>query len=290
MKLPRVPRVSGCHRVEATAPARDQIYLPNRSIAELARPVRWSSREIERLCEKARESLSVLDPLVVAMGEVSPRAWDDKDQIIFKPVIRCHDGGVVVRPGQILQALGHHLVDLFLAQGMGKEVGERYTAAIHQVVRESALWLGGEPLPAPFDSSGIACLHEDLLKIDDDAVMILVTVGDRLEVARPEEDAHWFPDEELAAKLDHRYRDIAAQARGLGRYEEILFCLVPAVPPSRPFMLHEADLGGAAESILLTPASLQVIAFHEHDPLVLLRFAKSLRQLQEDMSLTRDLL
>ncbi len=275
-------------RVEMTAsnaPARDQIYLPNRSLAELARPVRWSSPEIEGLCEKARASMSVLDPLVVAMGEVSPRAWDDEDQIIFKAVIRCDDGSVVVRPGQVLQTLGHHLVDLVIAQGMGREVGERYTDAIHQVVRESALWLGGEPLPSPFGSSGIACLHEDLLKIDDDAVMILVTVGDPLDVAHPEEDPHWFPDEELAAKLDQRYLDIAAQVRGLGRYEEIIFCLVPAIPPSRPFMLHEADLGGAAESILLTPASLQAIAFHERDPLVLLRFAKSLRQLQEDTML-----
>jgi hypothetical protein len=259
---------------------RDQIYVPDRSLAELAAPVRWSPDEIADLCQRARTGPAVLEPLIVGMGEVQARAWDDNDRINFQPLIRCDDGSFVVRPGQILQSLGRHLVDLVFALGLGNEVGERYAASTHRIVWESAVRLGAKPVPSPFDASAISCLYEDLLEIDDNAAMILVTLGDPLETAVAEDDAVWFPSDAVATKLDQRYLALVRQVQGLGQYEEILFCLVPAIPPARPFVLHEADLDGAGESIVLTPASLEVIAFHEQDPLVLLRFARSLRELQ----------
>jgi hypothetical protein len=257
------------------------IHVPTGPVHDLASPVSWSAAEIEVICERARSNPDAIKPLTVPMGRVSAQARADDDRFTFKPFLRCEDESLVVRPGQILQALGEHLVELAVARGRGRELAERYAIKIRDSAIESAFLLGATPILSPLVPSAIPSLFEDLFRIDDDAAMILVTVGDVLDPFDPaDSEDQWFPSKELEARLDLRFREIVAQVRALGPYREVLFCVVPAVPPGRPYAMHEAELEDAAESILLTPAALEVIAFHEHDPLTLWRFARSVRLFQ----------
>jgi hypothetical protein len=268
-------------QVPEDRPLGDVIHVPERPIDEIAAPIVWAGADIDELARKANAEVSALEPLIVSMGEVAARSWGDDGRATFTPLIRCHDGRFIVRPGQILQALGRHLVELVFALGLGSEVGRRFAASVHQAVWEAAVHLGAEPQPSPFDASGVPGLFEDLFEIDDNAAMILVTLCDLLDAPTSEDRAEWFPTRRLEEQLGRRYEALVTQLRETKSHDDILLCLVPAIPPARPFRIREADLEDSAESIFLTPASIEVIAFHENDPLVLLRFAKSFRELRQ---------
>lgn len=252
-----------------------QVEVPRASAAQLAEPVLWSAPEIEAICLAAHSTTDAFAVLATKLGEIPARAFSDSARITFVPLLRCDDGAFVVRPGQVLPALGAHLQKVATSAGLATELAKRYAAKIHRTVFESALRLGAEPLRVSLGSSGIECLFEGLYRTDDDSAMIFLTVGDASE-------AEIVPAASLESALNKRARELIAIARSAGPYTNILVCVVPAVLPGHGYKLHEVAVEEASESIALTAPSLEVIAFHEHDSLALDRYARSVRKLRQN--------
>jgi hypothetical protein len=256
-----------------------QVHVPRLSARQLGEPVRWTDQAIEEVCEASQSSIGALTPLTATLGEVPARALSDSEHVTFVPLLHGDDGFWIVRAGQLLPALGSHLQTVAAHVGLLAELADRFAARTNHSVLESAVRLGAEPLPVRLGSPGIPSLFERCYRADAESALITITLGNVPDLELPEPEP--FPSPAISAVLEQRVRDLAGALRSAGPYADILVCVVPAVLPGHGYALHEVATEEVAESIALTAPSLEVIAFHEHNPLALHRYARSVRELHE---------
>jgi hypothetical protein len=246
----------------------NQIFVPGTDLDELVRPVRWSHSELDALLLGAGIPGAVLDPLCQSLGSLP------KEQ--FTPLL-AGDGEVVVRPGRLLFGLCRAVLGAAEAAGLLPLVTERFGSEVHAEMVEAVLGMGVRPMQIPASPlKNEPTVSEAMFALDDDAVMVLMTITDRIEQLDPADaEGGHFPSEGLKETLARRLEDLVGQVQG-----EILICVCTALLPGVSYWLHDFKVKGDAELLFLTPEALLVIARLERDPLALVRFAKTRRALR----------
>lgn len=253
------------------------IHVPNSSVADLLRPVVWSSHEVEATCLQTDAPSNVLEPLTGALGAEAPGPVEEGAQWIHRAILQCSDGSVIVRPGPLLQAVSRHVMATVSELGLLPDLSRRFTDSALADVRDSILRSGAAELALDLGQAAFDWVRESVFRIDIDAAMVVITVGDPLESLAVYPDAAAFPSELQEQAIQQRAMDLVDILRNLKAYNEVQVLICPTAPPGRRYRWRDFKVD-RRDVLFFTPATLAALVQDDPDPLALIRYAKSLTE------------
>jgi len=276
-------RRSGLRRAEHAMRGRD-VFVPE---ADVRDRVTWTSKDIDELLDAAGAPRDALDPIVSQLGQGREDTDPDYGTLAVRPIVELVDGSVVV-VHHLLRAVAHAILSWADGDGVLQDVAEAFADGTANSVDETLIkWSGLEPddtfkpaVPRPLAT------RLRIYGAEPDAIIVATTICDPLTTFSPAAPYDgWRQTNTEHDALTAFVREAVDWAKANAAPDAVVLALCAfSISSGRTAMFRQPDLGKDVELLGIEAGALEVAAFTEHDdPLALVRFAISRRELHERM-------
>ena len=211
------------------APKGDVIVPSVKRLEELKQAVFFSESELSNLLIRHNAYLFEIEPLIVALGNVSIEDCKfDSSELLVCPIVKANNGFIVAIPGMLLSAARNELIRLAFEYEVTGALAERYCDSVEDTVTESlgcTDWnITSVSPPNPPD---IPCFRNAFFCFDVDKVAYVAIVTDSLNEYDCQDPFGCWNLDEIGVKLETRIKEIYEYTfTALPGVNEVLFLLI----------------------------------------------------------------